>query len=189
MAWTHKAGIRFTSARTAMDPVAYEPLDDNKTWRRLERTMKGEKTVASGNILIEWEKATARQRTLAQVLDRILDERPFLTVNQFDGIYKRLRSDEPKNPDQLGLLLIMVTPEPWQRKGKPSRSCSIDWIDGSQNQGQETVQTAIDQMLEDLSFHKEILEVRTMLINTDENWFTELDYVIPVPDEFAPTAA
>ena len=184
MAFTFRALMRFTSCRTsAMDPVIYEPLDNNQTWKRWERTMKGEVTVASGQILIAWEMATDRQKNLARMLDQLLDERPFLNVDQFDGIYNRIRRTDPKNPEATGILVMVVTPETWQAEGKPSRQCSIDWLDSSEVETQEDVEDTVNRMLDRLSFYREILESNTFLFNTEEGGFTELAYEIPIPGE------
>lgn len=184
MAFTFKAHMRFTSCRTsALDPVIYEPLDDNHTWKRWERTMKGEVTVPSGNILIDWNEATDRQKNLARMLDQLLDERPFLKVDQFDGIYSRIRRNDPQNPEPIGVLLMVVTPEPWQVEGKPSRQCSIDWLDVSEAETQQDVESAAGEMLDRLSFYEQILEINTFLFNTEEGGFTELAYEIQVPGE------
>ena len=187
MTFTFRANMRFTSCtRTAMDPVIYEPLDDNQTWKRWERTMKGEQTVVAGTILVAWEEASKRQRNLARTLDQLLDERPFLQVDLFDDLFQRLRRQDSEEPDAQGILVMVETPEPWQAEGKPTRHCSIDWLDSIEVERQEDVQVTVDRMLERLDFHEQILAIRTFLINTEDGGYTELAYEIPIPAEFQP---
>lgn len=178
------ASIRFTSCQLcALDPLIYKPLSEN-TWKRWERTMKGEITFPSGTALVAWNDASDSQRNLARLLDQLMDRRPFLQVDQFDGIYRKLKRTEPEDPEAQGILVVVVTPEPWQIEGRPSRNCSIDWLDSSMVESQKDVQAAIDNMLERLNFYDRILEIQTHLFNTEQQGMTELAYEIPIPAEF-----
>lgn len=186
MGLKRNASIRFTSSvSAAFDPVIYEELTD-RSWKRFERTMRGEKTVVSGHILHRWETATGRQHNLARTLDRLLDERPFLQVDLFEGIYRQLSEVNPTEPAPQGVLVMVVTPEPWQHQDRPSRQCSIDWRDATDIQTKTDVQTVADTMLDRLSFYPQILEIRTYLIDTEEGGITELAYEIPLPDGLQP---
>lgn len=190
MAFLINATIRFTGCRScAMDPITYPELETELgRWKRFERTMNGERKGPNGTYLTDWETASDRQKRLAGALDRLVDSRPFLNVGLFDGIYERFRHIDPVEPEPQGILIMVVIPEPWQRDGVPSRHCSIDWIDAGTVTGQTEIQQRVDLMLEDLSYIKEILEIRTYLIDTESGGTTELGYEIPIPGQLTPAA-
>ncbi|MBN8867324.1 MAG: hypothetical protein J0H98_07205 [Solirubrobacterales bacterium] len=190
MGLTHRASLSFAGCRrVAARPVVYEPLDDNNTtWKRFERTMKGETRFPGGPPFVPWDEATPRQRCFANLLDRVLDHRPFLEVDLFDDIHRRLRANDMEPPETTGVLVLVVTPEPWQRDGIASRECSIGWLDSGEIESQQDIEVTVNTTLEEMSFHKPILEIKTFLFNTEEGDFTELAYEIPIPGELAAMA-
>ena len=180
-----RAGIRFTSCRSsAFDPIFYDRLDDG-TWHRIERTMKGERTCPSGLFLKDWNKATHRQKTLVRSLDRLLDLHPYLDVGLFDGIYSQISRDSQDTLEATGTLLMVVTPEPWQREGVASRNCSIDWLNASQAETSSQIKKQTDVMVNDLAFYSEILEIRTFGVELENGGLFELAWEIPTPAQLA----
>lgn len=134
MTFQLRGSLAFSFSKPTIDPVSYAPEDEDVVsgdWRRITRTMKGERTGAFMPYLLEWDKADAKARNLAELVDELADERRWMDVQMLPGLYKVLKHSERdpvKVPADVGVLVCVLPVDGWNPE-RPSNRMAIDWLD------------------------------------------------------------
>lgn len=195
MTFQLNATLQFTFSRPTTDPIVVKPQEDVTagTWRRFQRTMKGEFTGTFRPYLLAWDDAPPRTKTLAVVIDELADERRWHEVQVLTGLLDvvkpRGEGEQPEPPVEVGVLVCCRHKDTWNRE-KPGKGASLNWLDGAiYASDPSALKAGVEQTLGTVHDWMEFHSIECFTVNTAMASLTPLEYDGPVPSTPAPAIA
>ncbi len=133
MTFQLRAVLAFTDSRPTIDRMGFDPDSDvtKGDWKRLTRTMKGERTGRHQPYLVEWDEATPNTRHLAEATDKLADERLWFDVGVLPGLWNCLGHSTNTEPAVAeGVLVVLLMEDGWNPDRKP-KSVYINWLNSA----------------------------------------------------------
>lgn len=135
MTFQLRASLAFTDSCPTIDPLAYDPEHEEPVkgdWHRFRRTMQGECSRSFRTPLLEWNKASAKARQLAEAVDELADTRFWFEVQVLEGLWEvlRRRQSGAEQTVEEGVLVVLLMVNQWGAD-KPVKRVYIDWLNSA----------------------------------------------------------